>query len=93
MRTIIEIPDEDVRVLDVIARKTKRSRAEIIRGCIRQYLDMAADMEPITHDVFGRYADVFTEDAVAAQEALRAGWSNTEEGQKIIHDHAKAQKE
>lgn len=38
MRTIIEVPDDDIRNLDRIVEQQKKSRAAIIREAIRLYL-------------------------------------------------------
>jgi predicted transcriptional regulator len=38
MRTLVDIPDEDVRELDAIARKAGKSRAAVLREAISNYL-------------------------------------------------------
>ena len=38
MRTLVDIPDDDVRKLDAIAADGRRSRAAEIREAVRQYL-------------------------------------------------------
>jgi predicted transcriptional regulator len=38
MRTLVDIPDEDIQSLDAIAQKGKRSRASAIREAIKLYL-------------------------------------------------------
>ena len=38
MRTLVDIPDDDVRKLDAIATGARRSRAAEIREAVRQYL-------------------------------------------------------
>ena len=39
MRTIIEVPDDDIKNLDRIVEQQKKSRAAIIREAIRLYLE------------------------------------------------------
>lgn len=39
MRTIIEVPDDDIRNLDRIVEQQQKSRAAIIREAIRFYLE------------------------------------------------------
>ena len=38
MRTLVDIPDEDIERLDALAAKHKRSRAAAIREAIKLYL-------------------------------------------------------
>lgn len=38
MRTLVDIPDEDIDKLDALATREKRSRAAIIRQAIKLYL-------------------------------------------------------
>jgi len=38
MRTLVDIPDEDIERLDALAAKGKRSRAAAIREAIKLYL-------------------------------------------------------
>ena len=38
MRTLIDIPDEDIERLDALARRHNRSRAAEVREAIRAYL-------------------------------------------------------
>ncbi|HVL79040.1 MAG TPA: CopG family transcriptional regulator [Sphingomicrobium sp.] len=38
MRTLIDIPDEDVERLDALARRHNRSRAAEVREAVRAYL-------------------------------------------------------
>ncbi len=39
MRTLVDIPDEDVEQLDALAADAKRSRAAEIREAVRMHLD------------------------------------------------------
>ena len=38
MRTLVDIPDEDIEKLDALATKGKRSRASTIREAVKLYL-------------------------------------------------------
>jgi predicted transcriptional regulator len=38
MKTLVDIPDEDIEKLDALASKAKRSRAATIREAIKLYL-------------------------------------------------------
>jgi metal-responsive CopG/Arc/MetJ family transcriptional regulator len=38
MRTLVDIPDEDIEQLDALAAKSKRSRAAAIRDAVKLYL-------------------------------------------------------
>ena len=38
MRTLVDIPDEDIEKLDALAGKSKRSRAAAIRDAVKLYL-------------------------------------------------------
>jgi predicted transcriptional regulator len=38
MRTLVDIPDEDIEKLDALAAKSKRSRAAAIREAVKLYL-------------------------------------------------------
>ena len=42
MRTMVDIPDDDIRKLDAIAVGGRRSRAAEIREAVRQYLAVKA---------------------------------------------------
>lgn len=86
MRTIVDLPAADVKTLDVIAKRLNVSRAEMIRRCVRLYLDDFGKSHTIfTHDIFGTYDDIFKGDAVEIQRALREGWTNNEDYARIIH--------
>jgi predicted transcriptional regulator len=38
MRTLVDIPDDDIKKLDALASKSKRSRAAAIREAVKLYL-------------------------------------------------------
>lgn len=43
MRTLVDIPDEDIEKLDALAARSKRSRAAAIREAVKLYLVQNAD--------------------------------------------------
>jgi len=72
MRTLVDIPDEDIEKLDAIAAKGRRSRASAIREAIRLYLVNNAD----NRDWIARGAGYWKDredigDAVEYQRAMR----------------------
>lgn len=72
MRTIIELPDEQVRQLADVCRRENVSRAEVIRRAIASYLDArhVGDRE----DAFGIWRDRNV-DGLRYERRLRREWS------------------
>lgn len=72
MRTIIELPEEQVRRLADICRRESVSRAEVIRRAISSYLDAryVADRE----DAFGIWRERNV-DGLRYERRLRREWS------------------
>lgn len=56
MRTLVDIPEEDVRKLDALAFKAKRSRAAAIRDAIKLYLVKNENQDWIERG-YGYWAD------------------------------------
>ena len=73
MRTIIEVPDDDIKSLDrIVEQQKKKSRAAIIREAIRIYLDsrvVGADKS-----AFGIWKEKKI-GGVDYQETMRSEWS------------------
>lgn len=72
MRTLVDLPVEDVEKLDALAAKEKRSRAATIRDAVKLYLIHKAD----NHDWIDRGAGYWKGrtdigDAVEYQRAMR----------------------
>lgn len=78
MRTIIDLPDEDIKALDMLAKRMKKSRAELVRQSVAAYLENECKAAPLTHDIYGMYDDVFTRDALAIESDLRGEWVQRE---------------
>jgi len=71
MRTIIEVPDDDIRNLDRIVEQRKKSRAAIIREAIRFYLE--GKVVGSDDAAFGIWKEKKTE-GLEHQTKLRSEW-------------------
>ena len=76
MRTIIDLPDDNVARLDDLARAQGRSRAHVVREAVSQYLGEHEHdgYLRVLNEAFGAWDGKFTEDAVAFQQRMRAEW-------------------
>lgn len=75
MRTIIDLPDEQLRALDTVRRRLGISRAEAVRRALRLYLAEASESE---HEAgrdpaFGLWAD-YPEDPMIEVRRRRELW-------------------
>jgi metal-responsive CopG/Arc/MetJ family transcriptional regulator len=70
MRTLVDIPEPQIRALDDASRREKRSRAALIRQAIDEYL--AKDGETCDDDAFGILRG--GEDGLAYQKRMRDEW-------------------
>jgi predicted transcriptional regulator len=72
VRTLVDIPDEDIEKLDALAVQTKRSRAAAIRDAVKLYLSQNGSNDWITRGAgFWKGRDDIG-DAVEYQRAMRA---------------------
>ncbi len=71
MRTLVDIPEEDIELLNNVVRKLEISRAEFIRRAISSSL--TPHREKMTNEAFGSWANL-AEDGITYQERLRAEW-------------------
>lgn len=73
MRTLVDIPADDIAKLDALAARGKRSRAAEIREAVRLYLvQNVSDNSWIYGDGFGYWKDrTDIGDAVEYQRAIR----------------------
>ncbi|MGA2350335.1 MAG: CopG family transcriptional regulator [Terracidiphilus sp.] len=71
MRTLIDIPEEDLKLLTQVAKKLSISRAEFVRQVVANSL--APHRKKMNHAAFGAWSE-FSEDGVAYQERMRAEW-------------------
>ena len=77
MRTLVDLPDDDVRWLDVRAKANGTSRAALVREAISTYRDTRSAEEPKgwLKAGFGLWKDrTDIGDGVEYQRALRAEW-------------------
>ena len=70
-RIVIDLPDEDLRLLDAIKNVKKKPRAEIIRAAISGYLENNQVSE--TEIAFGAWK-FESGDGLVFQNALREEW-------------------
>lgn len=72
MRTLVDIPDEDIEKLDALASRSKRSRTAAIRDAIRLYLVQQGDDRSWIDRGYGLWADrADIPDGVEYQRAMR----------------------
>ena len=70
MRTLIDIPNEELAELERLSRETKLSRAELVRRAIRNYMRAhKAEQE----GAFGIWKKRYT-DGLAYERKLRSEW-------------------
>ena len=70
MRTLVDIPDKQIKDLTAICEAEKVSRAEIVRRAISDYLEKK---KPGTAEAFGLWKD-HKVDGLAYQEQVRSEW-------------------
>ena len=71
MRTLIDIPEDDLKLLNQVAKELSISRAELVRRAVSTAL--APHRRKMNHAAFGAWSE-FGEDGVAYQERMRAEW-------------------
>ena len=69
MRTLIDIPDDDLDRLDSLGRDEKRSRASMVREAIAEYL---VHHETASDSAFGLWGK--QGDGLAYQKKVRSEW-------------------
>lgn len=90
MRTLVDIPDDKISALDVLARKKSWSRAEAVRRGIDLLLaaEEAAEMTALD-EAFGSWAESGI-DGLEYQRAIRAEWDHRPNA--VLPDPAPADK-
>jgi len=70
MRTIVDLPEQDLRAIKQLAQQQNTSQAEMLRRAVRLYLETCRqEIEPLAFGIrHGR------EDGMAYQQALREEW-------------------
>lgn len=82
MRTIVDIPETDLRRLDLIAKRRKVSRAELIRQGVTKIFEEDSDTRTsTTNQFFGFLKDDPTcfhgLDGLAFEQHVRSEWGTT----------------
>ena len=71
MRTLIDLPEDQLRALGEIGRRTRRSRAAVIRDAVADYLaSRRGDTEAAAFGLWGAKGP----DGLAYQRKARAEW-------------------
>ena len=73
MRTLVDIPEDDLKQLTRLSKARKVSRAHIVRCAVSAYLD--AQPKDSLDDFFGLWADRKI-DGLAYQLKMRAEWDH-----------------
>jgi len=71
MRTIVELPDEQIEALKRLSDDMQLSRAELMRRAVKEYL--ARHRPQAAEQAFGLWRDR-PKDAIGTQEQLRSEW-------------------
>lgn len=79
MRTLVDIPEQHLTLLNSISKSEKVSRAELIRRAIAAYVAPRQRKWSGIDAAFGLWADR-QEDGLAYQERLRKEWDRDENG-------------
>lgn len=72
MRTIVDLPKEQLEALAQICKRHKISRAEAVRTAVARYV--AEEQVEATDEAFGLWQDR-EEDGLAYERRLRAEWA------------------
>ncbi|MGB4057520.1 MAG: CopG family transcriptional regulator [Alphaproteobacteria bacterium] len=80
MRTIVDIPEDQIKALDLLGKKHDLSRAELVRRAVGQYLEAEqASKKSDLDKYFGilKGSDLFEGmDGLAWQKKMRAEWAD-----------------
>jgi metal-responsive CopG/Arc/MetJ family transcriptional regulator len=75
MRTIIDIPDAQIKILDQLSKNKRLSRAHIIRHALDIYISNCVKSKKSYESAFGIWKNKKL-DALAYQRNLRDEWDN-----------------
>ncbi len=73
MRTIVDIPDTQVKILDQVSKKKKVSRAKIIRQAVTNYISNYVNSKKSYDSAFGIWREKKL-DSLEYQQKLRDEW-------------------
>lgn len=71
MRTLVDLPEEDITLLSKLAKDASVSRAELVRQAVAKFLE--PHRKTSVREFFGMWPD-FPEDGQAFQDRLRSEW-------------------
>ncbi len=71
MRTLVDIPEKQLKELERLSKKRKMSRAALIRDALSDYLGRQKPLEK--HEAFGLWGDRVV-DGLEYQRKLREEW-------------------
>jgi metal-responsive CopG/Arc/MetJ family transcriptional regulator len=74
MRTIVDLPDEQITALKLIGKAKNQSRAELVRQAVAAYIE--AHITDESHLAFGILKGNEIENAVIYQQNLRDEWES-----------------
>lgn len=75
MRTIIDLPEDQLAALDAWRRARGMSRAEAVRRAVRQLIGDAQERSGVDDAAFGLWRGRAS-DGLAEQERLRSEWDD-----------------
>lgn len=70
MRTLVDLPEDDLQALNRLGQRRQISRAKVIRLAVREFLDRHA--EAAKDEAFGLWGP--GEDGLEYQQRLRSEW-------------------
>lgn len=70
MRTLIDIPDDELERLNALSEREQRSRASLVREAIAEYLVRRQDADESAFGLWGERKI----DGLAYQKKIRAEW-------------------
>ena len=73
MRTLVDIPEADLQILNHLSKSQKVSRAELVRNAISTYVEPHRPQSEV--DCFGIWADNPV-DGLEYQRKLRSEWDD-----------------
>jgi metal-responsive CopG/Arc/MetJ family transcriptional regulator len=74
MRTVIDIPDTQIKILDQLSKKKKISRAQIVRQALTDYIADNTKNHKSYESAFGIWKDMKL-DSLEYQAKLRDEWN------------------
>lgn len=79
MRTIIDLPDDQIAALQALGERENKSRAALIREAVGHLLEMKTFHKKHDHAAFGAWKGEGMVDGLEYQRMLRKEWDEREE--------------